>query len=80
MWNIFVISYFVLHSLCLIILLFNWRRIKFNKKVDEYNDFISVIIACRNEEENITKIIESINLQDYPVKNFEVIIVDDHST
>ena len=80
MWNIFVIIYFVLHSLCLLILLVYWRKIKFNKKVNEYNDFISVIIACRNEETNIPRIVESFNLQNYLVENFEVIIVDDHST
>ena len=40
---------------------------------------ISVIIAARNEEENIGKLLDSIDLQTYPKHLFEVIVVDDHS-
>ena len=42
--------------------------------------FVSVIIAARNEEQNIPPLLQSLNLQDYPFDFFEVIIVDDHST
>jgi poly-beta-1,6-N-acetyl-D-glucosamine synthase len=41
---------------------------------------ISVIIAARNEEENIGKLLESISSQTYPKELFETIVVDDHST
>lgn len=41
---------------------------------------LSVIIAARNEEENIDGLIDSLKAQDYPADQFEVIIVDDHST
>ena len=41
---------------------------------------ISVIIAARNEEENIGKLLTSLESQTYPDKFFEVIVVDDHST
>lgn len=41
------------------------------------NPFISIIIPALNEEKYIGKLLESIKKQDY--KNFEVIIVDDHS-
>lgn len=40
----------------------------------------SVIIAARNENESITPCLEALLHQDYPVAQFEVIIVDDHST
>ena len=40
---------------------------------------ISVIVAARNEEENIGKLLDSIGLQTYPKHLFEVIVVDDHS-
>jgi cellulose synthase/poly-beta-1,6-N-acetylglucosamine synthase-like glycosyltransferase len=40
----------------------------------------SVIIAARNEEQIITRCLEAIALQNYPVDLFEVIIVNDHST
>ncbi|HED06024.1 MAG TPA: glycosyltransferase [Ignavibacteria bacterium] len=41
---------------------------------------ISIIIAAKNEENNIAALIESLKNQDYPVENFEVVIIDDNST
>ena len=38
---------------------------------------VSVVIAARNEEANITKILSDLKAQTYP--DFEVIVVDDHS-
>ena len=40
---------------------------------------ISVIIAARNEEQNIGSLLQSIESQDYPKHLYEVIVVDDHS-
>jgi cellulose synthase/poly-beta-1,6-N-acetylglucosamine synthase-like glycosyltransferase len=42
--------------------------------------FISVIIAARNEEENINGLLQSLYEQQYPKELYEVIIIDDHST
>ena len=41
--------------------------------------FVTVIVACRNEAENIKLLLQNIAGQDYPAESFEVIIVDDHS-
>ena len=41
--------------------------------------FVSVVIACRNEQKNLTALIKSISLQNYSKHLFEVIIVDDNS-
>jgi cellulose synthase/poly-beta-1,6-N-acetylglucosamine synthase-like glycosyltransferase len=41
---------------------------------------ISVIVAARNEAENIERCVQSILSQRYPRHLFELIIVDDHST
>jgi glycosyltransferase involved in cell wall biosynthesis len=41
---------------------------------------ISVIIAAKNEENNIETLIESLKNQNYSPDNFEIILVDDHST
>jgi cellulose synthase/poly-beta-1,6-N-acetylglucosamine synthase-like glycosyltransferase len=41
---------------------------------------ISVIIPARNEQQNITRCLESIQKQTYPSSLFEVIVIDDHST
>ncbi len=48
--------------------------------VEEQLPFVSVIIAARNEEENIGQCIESLIRQTYPAGKFEVIITNDHST
>ncbi len=41
---------------------------------------ITVLIAARNEEQNIRATIDDILAQDYPKELTEIIIVDDHST
>lgn len=41
--------------------------------------YVSVIIACRNEERNLPALLRSISGQDYPKELFEVIIIDDNS-
>jgi len=41
---------------------------------------ISVVIACRNEEKNITGLLDALAAQNYPRHLFEVIIVDDNSS
>ncbi|HEY5464331.1 MAG TPA: glycosyltransferase [Hanamia sp.] len=42
--------------------------------------FVSIIIAARNEEQNIGNCIQSIINQTYPQNKWEVIVTDDHST
>jgi cellulose synthase/poly-beta-1,6-N-acetylglucosamine synthase-like glycosyltransferase len=41
--------------------------------------FVSIVVAVRNEEKNILKLLRSIESQSYPSASFELIIVDDHS-
>lgn len=41
--------------------------------------FVSVVVAARNEAENIHSLLESLHCQNYPDKLWEVILVDDHS-
>jgi glycosyltransferase involved in cell wall biosynthesis len=57
------------------------------KKYPEYKPFksavypyFSIIIPFRNEQANLPVILNDLTLQEYPVGNFEIIIVDDHST
>ena len=40
----------------------------------------SIVIAAKNESENITGLISSLKALDYPKENFEIIIVDDNSS
>ena len=41
---------------------------------------VSVVVAVRNEEKNISKLLDCISKQDYPTSLLEIIIVDDSST
>jgi cellulose synthase/poly-beta-1,6-N-acetylglucosamine synthase-like glycosyltransferase len=41
---------------------------------------LSIVIAARNEVENIQALLQSLHDQQYPKELYEVIIVDDHST
>lgn len=41
--------------------------------------FVSVIIAARNEENNVPSCLKSVCTQTYPAANYEVLLVDDHS-
>jgi poly-beta-1,6-N-acetyl-D-glucosamine synthase len=43
------------------------------------NYFISIIVPIRNEEKNIRSLMIGLANQNYPVSNFEIIVVDDHS-
>jgi len=40
---------------------------------------VSIVIACRNEENNLAHLFQSLLQQDYPKENTEIIVVDDHS-
>jgi cellulose synthase/poly-beta-1,6-N-acetylglucosamine synthase-like glycosyltransferase len=42
--------------------------------------FVSVVVACRNEEDKLPHLLNDISQQDYPPEKFELIIVDDNST
>lgn len=42
--------------------------------------FVSVVVACKNEEKSLPSLLNSIALQDYPLDLFEVLIVNDNST
>ena len=73
----------ILYSVLLLYYRQGWREIPtyVPKEFDEIEfPFISIIIAARNEENNIGGCIHSILNQTYPATNFEIIVTDDHST
>ena len=41
---------------------------------------ISVVVACKNEEKNITCLLSSLAAQDYPLELLEIIVVNDNSS
>jgi cellulose synthase/poly-beta-1,6-N-acetylglucosamine synthase-like glycosyltransferase len=72
-----------LYLVVVIYLIKGWAALQYPKKVLGPNTLstkVTVLIAARNEEENIRLTIDDILAQDYPKHLFEIIIVDDHST
>ncbi|MCU0460927.1 MAG: glycosyltransferase [Bacteroidales bacterium] len=55
-------------------------RIKSFKPQSTPDISVSVIVACRNEEKNITSLLSGIASQDYNPDKLELIIIDDNST
>ena len=78
--NIFLIPLFVATIIQLLFIFGLYARLAFFKR-EENNDSellpLSIIIASKNEDENLEKFIPLILQQDYP--DFEVIVVDDKS-
>lgn len=70
-----------LYLLLLIYFIKGWASLKRPKPhTGAFKTRVTVMIAARNEEDNITFTIEDILAQDYPKELTEIIIVDDHST
>ncbi len=58
-----------------------WRRLRYFKPQPRIPQTrVSVIVAARNEEENISKTLNDLVVQEYPKELTEIIIIDDHST
>jgi len=59
----------------------DWCKMKvFIPLNQEFSTPVSIIIAARNEEVNITKCLNCLVSQQYPIHLYEIIIVDDEST
>ena len=58
---------------------FGWKRIQKKHLEIIDNKRFSVIIAMRNEQENIPKCLQSFLEIKYPKNDFEILIIDDHS-
>ena len=70
----------VLYFSLILILYFGWHNIpnfEPDGKVDNFTK-LSVVVPCRNEEEYLRRLLSSLAQQSY--QNFELILVDDHST
>lgn len=76
-----IIGFFTLFYVFMVLYyLLGWQRIPaFKTSVDVPAIRICVVVAARNEEENILKLLACFKEQSYPSELFEIIIVDDHS-
>lgn len=74
-------SILIVYSLIILCFLYGWKKLKpflysdFNNQIS-----ISIIVACRNEDKNIHKLLKCLTKQSYPKEKTEIIIVNDHST
>jgi cellulose synthase/poly-beta-1,6-N-acetylglucosamine synthase-like glycosyltransferase len=74
---IFVILF--LYVLLIIRYYFGWSKTK-NISQDIFSPKVSIVIAIRNEENEIPKLLKSLQSQAYSINKLEVILVNDHST
>jgi cellulose synthase/poly-beta-1,6-N-acetylglucosamine synthase-like glycosyltransferase len=72
---IMILPYFVI----LLILYRSLLKIKTFKALKDPEMFVSVVVACRNEQDNLPVLLNCIANQNYPENLFEVIIVNDNS-
>ena len=56
-----------------------WKKMDLLSIRGSVDDSVSVIIAARNEEKNISRCLSSLLEQDYPFDKMEIIVVDDQS-
>ncbi|MFN4151971.1 MAG: glycosyltransferase, partial [Candidatus Sericytochromatia bacterium] len=72
---IYIIIIFIFIQAFVVTINFFTPRITNNKI--SHNDLVSILIPARNEEKNISNLLNSIINQDY--SNYEIIVLDDHS-
>jgi cellulose synthase/poly-beta-1,6-N-acetylglucosamine synthase-like glycosyltransferase len=76
-----IILLFVLYSILIIYYWQAWRSVPLYSSASiEPPIRVSVIIAARNEELTIGRLLQSLQSQTYPREYTELIVVDDHST
>ena len=78
--NFCVVSLAVLYVLLVLYMRRGWIALPTHTSHKKVNSSVSIIIAARNEEENIGRTLDCILNQDFPRHLLEVIVVDDHST
>jgi len=74
---LFIKVVFVFYVLMILCFMIGWRRNKAHLASPSYS--VSVVIAIRNEQDNIKRLIQSLKNQDYDKELYDVIIIDDHS-
>lgn len=68
------------YALVILIFTIGWHKIAMVEDTKQAETKLSIIVAMRNEENNVQTLIKNILSQDYPSKLFELILINDHST
>ena len=82
----FVLTTFFMISIIILFIYFvlfyvyirSWNKIN-PLEIMRYTKSVSVIIACRNEDQNILKLISCLKKQNFDKKKLELIFINDHS-
>jgi cellulose synthase/poly-beta-1,6-N-acetylglucosamine synthase-like glycosyltransferase len=82
MWWLMVIVFSGYYLLVVFLCFGWWRSYKFRRalKTQIARPFISVIVPVRNEAHTITRLLNTLSKQDYAAENFEVLVINDHSS
>src|SRR6266542_1628168 len=80
-WLLITSIFLLLYLLLISFYRYAWKKLKYyNLSTIGDNRFLSVIVPARNEEKNISSLLNALSQQTYPKDSFEIIIVDDFST
>jgi len=78
LYQVIIVAGLVIFLLNIILNLRSLKVPRLDSKMPEPAPLVSVLIPARDEEENITTCLESLQKQDYP--NFEILVLDDNSS
>lgn len=73
--SIIIIAYILL----ILVFWLGWEKAQPCPLVEDDQLSVSIVIALRNEEENIVDLLSDISAQNYPNELLELVIMDDHS-
>ena len=73
---LFIEVIFVFYVLMILLFMIGWQKNKIELSPSIYR--VSVVIAIRNEQDNIKRLIKNLKSQDYDRDLYDVIIIDDH--
>lgn len=77
---IYILLVYITLINAVILLALYFKKGNEKKIIIKENLFVSVVVAFKNELKNLDRLIESLSHQTFPVKQFEIILVDDFST
>lgn len=79
---IYLTVIFIIYFGFLLVCLAGWQKFVKGKTRTSHRsqEFVSVVVAVRNEAGSISRLLTSLEVQDFARSNFEVIFVNDHST
>jgi cellulose synthase/poly-beta-1,6-N-acetylglucosamine synthase-like glycosyltransferase len=77
----FFLSVTLAYFFALLVIILGWTRLKGDVSNDAAKSIsVCVIVAARNEKENLPNLLSDLVKQSYPVSLTDIIVVDDHSS